>query len=88
MTNQLTRIQVYVEPDNLAVVDEIAKDIKVKRSQIIRDALEAVAINYTKTKHLIKPTTSKKNALIEMGGAGVSKTGIVGLNVDEIYQDD
>lgn len=88
MTNQLTRIQVYVEPDNLALVDEIAKEIKIKRSQIIRDALGAVVINYIKTKLLLKPTPSEKNALIEMGGIAVSKTGTVGLNVDEIYLND
>lgn len=88
MTNQLTRIQVYVEPDNLALVDEIARDIKIKRSQIIRDALDAVVNNYIRTKLLIKPSSSKKNALIEMGGIAVSKTGTVGLNVDEIYLND
>lgn len=86
--NQLTRVQVYLDPDNLSIIDEIAKDIRITRSQIIRDLLDSMAIRYIKTKDLIKPIKSAKNALIEMGGIGVSKTGKVGLNVDEIYLND
>lgn len=86
--NQLTRVQVYLDPDNLSIIDEIAKDIRITRSQIIRDLLDSMAIRYIKTKDLIKPIKSAKNALIEMGGIGISKTGKVGLNVDAIYLND
>jgi len=86
MINQLTRIQVYVEPDNLILVDEIAKEIKIKRSQIIRDALAGVANVYTKTLSLLK--TAKRPKLktwLELAGVENSKSGNLGLRVDEIY---
>ena len=88
MNSQLVRVQVYVNPDNLSKVDELVKEIKITRSQIIRDALDAVVIRYIKTKHLLKPIKNKKNALIAMSGVGISKTGKVGLNIDEIYLHD
>ena len=84
--NQLTRIQVYVDPDNLAVVDEIAKGIKIKRSQIIRDVVASVANSYAKTAELLK-TDRKPNlkTWLELKGVEKSKTGDLGLRVDEIY---
>ena len=88
MSNQLVRVQAYLEPNNLSIIDEMAKDINISRSQIIRDALDAVATRYAKTKEFIKPRRPEKNALIEMGGIGISKTGTVGINVDEIYLND
>ena len=88
MDSQLVRVQVYVNPDHLSKVDEMAEEIKITRSQMIRDALEAMVIRYTKIKHLVKPVEYKKNALIAMSGIGVSKTGKVGLNIDEVYLND
>jgi len=55
---------------------------------MIRDALQAMVIRYTKVKHLLKPVEYKKNALIAMSGIGTSKSGKVGLDVDEIYLHD
>jgi hypothetical protein len=88
MNNQLVRTQSYLDPKKLEIIDDLAKTIKISRSQILRDALDAIAIRYTKTKDVVKPETTRENALIEMGGIGVSKTGKVGLNIDEIYLND
>ncbi|OGG15857.1 hypothetical protein A3D78_03030 [Candidatus Gottesmanbacteria bacterium RIFCSPHIGHO2_02_FULL_39_14] len=86
--NKLKKVQLYLDPDNLALVDELARELKVTRSKIMRDALDAVATRYVKAKELIKPKKSQKNALLEMAGIEESKTGTVGLNVDEIYLND
>ena len=86
MISQLTRIQVYVEPKNLAVADEIAKEIKIKRSQIIRDVVASVVNSYVKTAQLLK--IDKINNLktwLELKGAEESKLKDLGLRVDEIY---
>lgn len=88
MNANLTRVQVYLDPENLALIDQMAKAVKVRRSQIIRDALDAVAIRYTQMTKLIKPKKYKRNPLLELSGIDVSKTGTVGLNVDEIYLND
>ena len=86
MSNNLVRVQIYLEPDNLYIIDRIAKEKKLTRSKVIRDAIEKHATKLVK-KDLFK-RKGGKNALIEMGGMGVSKTGKVGLNVDEIYLND
>jgi len=86
--NQLTRVQVYLNPDDLSFIDQIVSGIKINRSQIIRDAVSAVANNYVKTVNLI--TRSKKPRVktwIELIGFETSKTGDLGLRVDEIYHD-
>ena len=86
MSKQLVRVQVYLEPENLNIIDRIAKEERLTRSKVIRDAIEKHA------KRLVKKTPKikwkQKSALMEMGGIEVSKTGTVGLNIDEIYLED
>lgn len=82
--NQLTRVQVYLDPDNLAIIDNIAKDIKVTRSKIIREAIQKHVKKFANKKKTVNKKP-KKSALMEMAGIEVSKTGTVGLNIDDIY---
>lgn len=88
--NQLARVQAYLDPDNLTIVDKIAKNNKIAKSQIIRDSLYVIVDRYTKTSNrpLTGEKASNKNPLEELVGCGKSKTGTVGLNVDEIYLHD
>ena len=87
MTNtQLTRVQVYLDPEDMSLLDQLAAQIQVTRSQIIRDATKAVAIRYEQVSQLLETKTTKTNALRDLIGIEVSKTGKVGLNIDEIYQ--
>lgn len=84
--NQLTRVQVYLNPDDVSLVDEIASQIKIKRSQIIREAVAAATNVYVKTIDLLK--TSRKPKLttwLELAGVEKSKSSDLGLRVDEIY---
>jgi len=88
MINQLTRIQVYVDPNNLALIDEIAKSIKVKRSQIIRDVTASVANSYVKTAQLLKLDVKPNlKTWLELRGVEESKTKDLGMRVDEIYNE-
>ena len=87
--NNLVRVQLYLNPENLSLVDEVAKDLKVSRSQIIRDAVTAAVDKYSETVRLIKMKTKPNLKLwMDMVGIEKSKTGTVGLNVDEIYLND
>lgn len=87
--NNLVRVQLYLDPGNLEVVDELAKELKVPRSQIIRDAVEASVEKYSETLKLIKLKNKPSlNLWLSMAGIEKSKTGTVGLNVDEIYNED
>ena len=82
---QLTRVQVYLDPEDVLLLDQLATQIQVTRSQIIRDATKAVATRYERVSQLLDTKTAKANALRNLVGVGVSKTGKVGMNVDEIY---
>ena len=87
--NQLTRVQVYLDPNNLSIIDKVASGIKINRSQIIRDAVEAATDKYSETLKLLKKKKKPNLALwLSMAGIEKSKTGRVGLNVDEIYNED
>jgi len=86
--NQLTRVQVYLDPYDVVVLDQIARQIKIKRSQIIRDATKAVARRYADTISLLETKPTQKNPLTELIGIETSKTGQIGLNIDEIYLSD
>lgn len=89
MNNQLTRVQVYLDPHDVTLIDRVAKRLKIKRSQIIRDATKAVALRYGRTYELLESKPLKiKNPLFDLIGFEKSKTGTVGLNVDDIYFED
>lgn len=88
MNNQLVRVQVYLDPKDVSLLDQLAKSINVTRSQIIRDVTKAVAKRYERTAYLLESKKTKKDPLLELVGIEESKTGTVGLNVDEIYFDD
>ena len=86
MNSQLVRVQAYLDPQNLEKIDEIARGINISRSQIIRDALAAVANGYIKTINLLTQTHKPKiKTWLELAGVEESKTGDLGLRVDEIY---
>lgn len=86
MNTNLTRVQVYLDPHDIVEMDRLAKKKNVSRSQIIRDAVSIVTRQYTSYIKRNKSTKREKNPLLEMAGFEKSKTGTLGLNVDEIYE--
>ena len=88
MNTNLSRVQIYLKPDDVVSLDDIATRLKITRSQIIRDAVSAVAKKYLGLVGLLDTNSSKRNPLLDLVGIEKSKTGTIGLNVDEIYQDD
>lgn len=87
--NHLQRVQVYLEPNSVSLIDQIAKEIRINRSQVIRDATASVANRYIKTVQFLKSSKKTKPELwLKLAGIEESKTGVVGLNVDEIYLND
>lgn len=90
MNYNLDRVQVYLDPYHVSQLDQIAKTIRVKRSQIIRDAVSAIAQRYTDVTTFLTPLRhpKSKNAFLTFAGIGISKTGKLSENIDEIYQHD
>lgn len=82
-TTNLARVQVYLDPQDVALLDIVAVRQGVTRSKIIREAVRDKAKKYIE----VKPKAGR-SYLLEMIGMGKSKTGTVGLNVDEIYLHD
>jgi hypothetical protein len=81
----LKRVQVYLDKDDVRRVSEMADLLRIKRSQIIRDATKAVAERYSLVIQVLGKKKTKRNPLLDLVGIEKSKTGTVGLNVDEIY---
>ena len=90
MDTNLVRVQSYFKPHQVEFLDLLSGKIGVNRSQILRDLAEAVVVQYYKVGEFVstKPKKIKKNPLLDLVGAEKSKTGTVGLNVDEIYLHD
>lgn len=88
MNGQLTRIQVYLDPTDVSLLDQLAGHIKITRSQIIRDATHSVATRYARVARVLATPSASPNPLTELIGVEQSKTGRIGLNVDEIYLHD
>jgi len=87
MNKGLARYQIYLDPDDVSAVGEIARRIKVSRSQIIREATKAVALRYAQVAKFISTTGEDGvNPLKDLIGLEKSRTGAVGLQVDEIYR--
>jgi predicted transcriptional regulator len=87
MNKGLTRYQIYLDPDDVFAVGRIARRIKVSRSQIIREATKAVALRYVQVAKFISATEKNgANPLKDLIGLEKSRTGAVGLQVDEIYR--
>ena len=82
---QLTRVQVYLDPEDILLLDRLSSQVKVTRSHIIREATKAVATRYAQVSSLLYPQSASFNPLKDLVGAEVSKTGRVGLHIDDIY---
>lgn len=87
MNKGLARYQIYLDPDDVSEVGKIARRIKVSRSQIIREATKAVALRYAQTAKFISTTEENGiSPLKDLIGLEKSRTGTVGLQIDEIYR--
>lgn len=87
MNYNMARVQVYLNPQDVGVLDVLAEQINIKRSQILRDVTNAVATRYEQVALFLAAKKPAKNPLLELIGMEKSKTGKVGLNVDEVYND-
>lgn len=87
MNYTMARVQVYLNPQDVGILDVLAQHINIKRSQILRDITNSVATRYEQVAQMLVAKKTKTNPLMELAGIEKSKTGKVGINVDEIYND-
>lgn len=88
MNGQLHRVQVYLDPNDVTLLDQLAGHVKITRSQIIRDATHSVASAYARVARVLATPPASPNPLADLIGIEQSKTGRIGLNIDDIYLHD
>lgn len=84
----MKRYQVYLNPHSVSILDDLGKNIDLKRSKLLQAIIDSVAQNIVKI--LIATQTAPKNTYIfdSLIGAiklpGNKKTNFA-RNIDEIY---
>lgn len=82
----MARVQVYLNPPDVAHMDELADTIRIKRSQIIRDAVLGVNLQYHQLVGYLKAKNKPRvNPLLSLSGIGTYKSKKFNVQVDEIY---
>ena len=84
----MQRYQIYLKPQTVSTLSDLAKELGMSRSQIIRDVIERVSDQYQK---LIKAATTsrlKNNPLLKMAGFAKGPNRDISRNVNEIYLKD
>jgi hypothetical protein len=84
----MNRYQIYLDPKDVRVLDDVSEELKLTRSAVIRDVISRAAREYEKVLKASKKISLKKHPLMRMVGIGRSKTGDVAKGVDEIYLQD
>lgn len=81
----MNRYQIYLYPEDVNVLDELARLTDFSRSQIIRDVITRMAKQYEK---LLARQTEKNNPLLQMAGFTKGPNRDITHNVNDIYLKD
>lgn len=84
----MTRYQIYLNPGDIKIIDEVSTQLAVSRSHIIRDLVSRASREFAKILKAAKKIPLKDHPLIKLIGAEKSRTGDVASNIDEIYLQD
>lgn len=84
----MNRYQIYLNPKNVGVFDQVAVDLGLSRSHIVRDWFDRIALEYEKMLMAKRASGLKNNPLLKMSGIGKSNTPNLSENVDSIYLHD
>ncbi|MBI4039031.1 CopG family transcriptional regulator [Candidatus Daviesbacteria bacterium] len=83
----MQRYQIYLKPNTVSILTELAKELNMSRSQIIRDVIERMSDQYSRLLKAVIKARIKNNPLLKM--AGFTKLGKnIAENIDEIYLKD
>ncbi|MBI4064913.1 CopG family transcriptional regulator [Candidatus Gottesmanbacteria bacterium] len=81
----MNRYQVYLDPQSVQSTDELARSLDISRSQIIRDVVSRVILEYKKILSIRNYVSPDQNPILKMIGMGQTSKKHVSKNVDEIY---
>ncbi|MBI2036475.1 hypothetical protein HYT17_02505 [Candidatus Microgenomates bacterium] len=87
----MKRYQVYLNPNSVAILDELGESIDVSRSKLIQSVIDGIAYNAAKIFSAMKIQPKKTSILDSLAGSikvkGNGKTNFA-QNIDEIYLSD
>ena len=84
----MQRYQIYLEPESVNVLDELAKLTNFSRSQIIRDVISRMAKEYEKLLETNRKNHLKNNPLLKMAGFAKGPNRDISHHVNDIYLKD
>ena len=88
---KMKRYQVYLNPQSVSIVDELAKHINIPKSKLIRESIDRLAEQATKI-FVATKTQSKKKYILDSLAGSISINGKKRTNyasrVDDIYLQD
>ena len=85
----MRRYQVYLDPHSVGILDEAAEISSFSRSQIIREAVDAVSARFSNLLAAFKPVKAREYTWLDrmVGSVKIKdkKTVNISENVDKIY---
>lgn len=84
----MNRYQIYLNPKSVNIFDQVAVDLGLSRSHLVRDWFDRIALEYEKILTAKRVSGLKNNPLLKMSGMGKSNTPNLSENVDSIYRHD
>lgn len=82
------RYQIYLDPKDVNVLDELAGLTRFSRSQIIRDVISKMAREYDRLLQVVEKKRLKNNPLLKMAGFAKGPNRDISHNVNDIYLKD
>ena len=84
----MQRYQIYLKPQSVNILADLAKDLNISRSQIIRDVIDRMAKEYEKLIKAGETLRMKNNPLLKMAGFAKGPDRDISRNVNDIYLKD
>lgn len=84
----MNRYQIYLDPKDINVLDELAVLTSFSRSQIIRDVINKMAREYEKLLEANIKRSLKNNPLLQMAGFAKGPIRDISHNINDIYLKD
>lgn len=81
----MNRYQIYLDPKDVNILDELAKLTSFSRSQIIRDVIDKMAKEYKKILEATEKKRIRNNPLLKMAGFAKGPTKNISQNIKKDY---
>lgn len=81
----MNRYQIYLDPKDVNILDDLARLTSFSRSQIIRDVITRMARMYEKLLEAQLRKRSKNDPILKMAGFAKGPTKNISQNIDEDY---